>query len=76
VSLLADIARYSLLAFAAVLFVLQLAAREVGYAFGHGVATELTTWVEAALAPSVIRKALIAIQGDGAGLGSVPEGGL
>jgi hypothetical protein len=35
VSLLADIARYNLLAFAAVLFVLQLAAREVGYAFGR-----------------------------------------
>jgi hypothetical protein len=35
VSLLADIARHSLLAFAAVLFALQLAAREVGYAFGR-----------------------------------------
>jgi hypothetical protein len=35
VSLLAEVARQSLLAFAAVLFVLQIVAREVGYAIGR-----------------------------------------
>ena len=38
-SLLAEIARQSLLAFAAVLFVLQIAAREAGYAIGRRHAT-------------------------------------